>query len=87
MSLKSGVSLYYLLSENFTMSQSHHFKKWGRENPLRVAEPGVEDFEIPYESQKVQLYFPMKGSAGVVKKNFPMSGEATNGEIFFYYDC
>ena len=65
------------------MSQSHHFKKWGRENPLRVAKPRVEDFEIPYESQKVQLYFPMKGSAGVVKKKFPMSGEATNGEFFF----
>ena len=59
----------------------------GQKYPLRVAKPRVEDFEIPYESQKVQLYFPMKGSAGVVKKNFPMSGEATNGEIFFYYDC
>ena len=31
--------------------------------------------------------FPMKGFAGVVKNNFPMSGEATNGEIIFYYDC
>ena len=39
--------------------------------------------KIPYLSFKVQLYFSMRGSAGIVKKNFPMSGEAANGEIFF----
>ena len=31
--------------------------------------------------------FPMNGLAWVVKNNFPMSGEATNWEIIFYYDC
>ena len=31
--------------------------------------------------------FPMNGLAGIVKENFPMSGEAANGETFFYYDC
>ena len=51
------------------LAQSCHFKKWGR--------------DISFESWKVQLYFPLKGLAGIVKKNFPMSGEAANGEIFF----
>ena len=27
------------------------------------------------------------GGAGVVKINFPMSGEAANGEIYFHHDC
>ena len=31
--------------------------------------------------------FPMNGGAGVVKINFPMSGEAVNGGIYFYHDC
>ena len=43
----------------------------------------VGEIEILYESWKVQLNFPMKGLAGIVKKNFPMSGGAANGEIFF----
>ena len=47
----------------------------------------VGEIEILYESWKVQLNFPMKGLAGIVKKNFPMSGGAANGEISFYYDC
>ena len=47
----------------------------------------VGEIKILYESWKVQLIFPMKGLAGIVKKNFPMSGGAANGEIFFYYDC
>ena len=55
--------------------------------PYVAAKPLVGEIQIPYESWKVQLYFPMKGGAGVVKKNFPMSGEAANGEIYFYYDC
>ena len=32
-------------------------------------------------------FFPMNGLALVVKKNFPMSGKAANGEISFHYDC
>ena len=60
---------------------------WDGKIPIRAAKPRVQELEITYESQKVQLYFPKKGLAGVVKKNFPMSGEATNGEILFYYDC
>ena len=39
--------------------------------------------KILYSSFKVQLYFTMKGLAGIVKKNFPMSGGAANGETFF----
>ena len=55
--------------------------------PLWAAKPRVKEIKILYESWKVQLNFPMKGLAGIVKKNFPMSGGAANGEIFFYYDC
>ena len=39
--------------------------------------------KIPYSSFKVQLYFPILGLAVILKRNFPMSGEAANGEIFF----
>ena len=51
--------------------------------PLRAAQRRVKEIKIPCESWKVQLYFPMRGLAGILKKNFPMSGEAANGEIFF----
>ena len=43
--------------------------------------------KIPHESRKAHSLFPMIGLAGIVKENFPMSGEAANGETFFYYDC
>ena len=43
--------------------------------------------KFPRESQKAHSHFPMNGLAGIVKNNFPMSGEAANGEILFYYDC
>ena len=43
----------------------------------------MKEIKIPYESWKVHLYFPMKGLAGIVKKSFPMSGRAANGETFF----
>ena len=51
--------------------------------PLRAAQRRVKEIKIPCESWKVQLYFPMRGLAGILKKNFPMSGKAANGEIFF----
>ena len=51
--------------------------------PLRAAQRRVKEIKIPCESWKVQSYFPMRGLAGILKKNFPMSGEAANGEIFF----
>ena len=43
--------------------------------------------KIPYLSLKVQLYFPIQGTAVVVKKNFPIRGFAAHGEIFFHYSC
>ena len=42
---------------------------------------------ITYSSLKVQLYFPIQGLAVVVKKNFPIRGFATHGEILFHYSC
>ena len=39
--------------------------------------------KIPYLSLKVQLYFPIQGTAVVVKKNFPIRGFAAHGKIFF----
>ena len=36
-------------------------------------------FQFPCKSQ----FFPMNGLAGVVNKNFPMSGKAANGEFFY----
>ena len=55
--------------------------------PSWAAKRRMEELEIPYESWKVQSYFPMRGLAGIVKKNFPMSGEAANREIYFHYEC
>ena len=43
--------------------------------------------KISHESRKAHFIFPMNGLAGMVKINFPMSGGATNGEIYFYHDC
>ena len=43
--------------------------------------------KIPHESQKAHNIFPVNGGAGVVKINFPMSGEAANGEIYFHHNC
>ena len=43
--------------------------------PSQATKLRVKEIKIPYESWKVQLYFPMKGLAGIVKKNFPMSGD------------
>ena len=40
-----------------------------------------------HESRKAHYIFPKNGLAGVVKKNSTMSGEATNGGIFFYHNC
>merc|ERR1712015_514414 len=36
--------------------------------------------KFPHESRKAHYIFPMNGLAGIVKINFPMSGEAANGE-------
>ena len=39
--------------------------------------------KFPHESQKAHSLFPMNGLAGIVKNNFPMSGEAAMGKFFF----
>ena len=43
--------------------------------------------KFPHSSLKAHNIFPMNGLAVIVKRNFPMSDEAANGEIYFYYDC
>ena len=55
--------------------------------PLSGEATKGEKNKFPHESRKAQHIFPMNGLAGIVKINFPMSGEAANGEISFYYDC
>ena len=61
------------------MAQSLNVEKWGW------------DFStLSGEATKVEKEFSpwvMNGLAGVVKKNSTMSGEATNGGIFFYHNC
>ena len=52
-----------------------------------TGEAGSGEKKFPHESRKAHYIFPMNGLAGIVKINFPMSGEAANGEIYFYYDC
>ena len=39
--------------------------------------------KFPHESQKPHSRFPMNGLAGIVKNNFPMSGEPRMGNFFF----
>ena len=39
--------------------------------------------KIPYLSLKVQLYFPIQGTAVILKKNFTIRGFAAHGKIFF----
>ena len=51
-----------------------------------TSEAGSGEKKFPHESRKAHYIFPMNGLAGIVKMNFPMSGEAANGEISFYYD-
>ena len=57
------------------MAQSLNVEKWGW------------DFStLSGEATKVEKEFSpcvMNGLAGVVKKNFPMSGKAASGEILF----
>ena len=55
--------------------------------PPWVAKPRRRKKKFPRESRKAHPRFPMNGLAGIVKNNFPMSGEAANGELLFYYDC
>ena len=61
------------------MAQSLIVEKWGW------------DFStLSGEATKVEKEFSpwvMNGLAGVVKKNFPMSGEAASGEFLFYHNC
>ena len=53
------------------------------------------NFPLEWRShERRKKNFPMNherhiiyGGAGVVKINFPMSGEAANGEIYFHHDC
>ena len=69
------------------MGQSHTEEELGWDFSTWVAKPRKSENKFPHESRKVHNIFPKNGLAGVVKKNFPMSGVATNGEIFFYHNC
>ena len=55
--------------------------------PYEWRQPRIWEKKFPHESRMAHFIFPMNGLAGVVKINFPMSGEATNGEIYFHHDC
>ena len=50
----------------------------------RSHERRKKNFPMNHERHNI---FSMNGGAGVVKINFPMSGEAANGEIYFHHDC
>ena len=69
------------------------WKELGMEKfPIFVALPltliqGQWKWAISYLERIRDGIFPMIGLAGIVKECFPMSGEAANGENFFYYDC
>ena len=43
--------------------------------------------KIPYLSLKVQLYFPIHGTAVVVKKKFPIRGFAAHGKFLLHHAC
>ena len=51
-----------------------------------MAKPREEEKNFPMNHKRHNI-FSMNGGAGVVKINFPMSGGAANGEIYFYHDC
>ena len=72
-----------LLVSNVGMGQSHTEEELGWDFSTWVAKPRKSENKFPHESRKVHTIFPKNGLAGVVKKNFPMSGVATNGEFFF----
>ena len=71
-------------------------RSWGEKwpNPLMWRN---RDGNFPLEwrsHERRKKNFPMNherhiiyGGAGVVKINFPMSGKAANGEIYFHHDC
>ena len=62
--------------------------QYGNELFLIWKELGMGFFLYEWRSHEYRKNnFPMNGLAGIVKENFPMSGEAANGETFFYYDC
>ena len=50
----------------------------------RSHERRKKNFPMNHERHNI---FSMNGGAGVVKINFPMSGGAANGEIYFHHDC
>ena len=60
---------------------------WGWDFYPGVEEPHPGKNNFSHESRKAHFIFPMNDLAGMVKINFPMSGGATNGEIYFYHDC
>ena len=67
---------------------TNRFLKNGNELFLIWKELGMGFFLYEWRSHEYRKNnFPMNGLAGIVKENFPMSGEAANGETFFYYDC
>jgi hypothetical protein len=43
--------------------------------------------KFPHSSLKAHNIFPIHGLAVVVKKNFPIRGYATHGEIFLHHAC
>ena len=70
---------------SFVLTRIHSFrgKERGIYIPPRVAKPREEEKNFPMNHERHIIY----GGAGVVKINFPMSGEAANEEIYFHYDC
>ena len=81
-----------LIFFGFLCTLQFYLEKWP--NPLMWRNrDGI--FLLEWRShERRKKNFPMNherhiiyGGAGVVKINFPMSGEAANGEIYFHHDC
>ena len=63
--------------EVFTLNMGMKIPYWG--------EIGMGKF--PHSSLKAHDIFPIHGLAVIVKRNFPRSGKAAHGEIYFHYSC
>ena len=89
--LRSGISLMVISLVSFPLQCGNGLiPYWGEIGMgffLTTGEAGSEEKKFPHESRKAHFIFPTNGLAGVVKKNFPKSGEAASGEIFFYHNC
>ena len=51
-----------------------------------MAKAQEEEKKFPMNQERCNI-FPIHGGAGVVKINFPISGVAANGEIYFHHNC